>query len=44
MNVYLRDFADIPLGMASDFGIKYVALDICVLSLRSHLVGVIEIR
>eukprot|EP01033_Poteriospumella_lacustris_P019060 gene19060-13754_t len=34
----------IPLVMASDFGIKHIAPDICALSLRSRLVGVIEIK
>jgi hypothetical protein len=43
----LRDIANamgIPLELASDFGIKHVAPDICVLSLGSRLVGVVEIK
>eukprot|EP01036_Dinobryon_divergens_P032238 gene32238-41783_t len=47
VKIYLRDIANamgIPLEMASDFGIKHVAPDICVLSVGSRLVGVIEIK
>ena len=47
VKIFLRDIANamgIPLEMASDFGIKHVAPDICVLSLRKRLVGVVEIK
>lgn len=47
VKIFLRDIANamgIPLVMASDFGIKHVAPDICVLTLGSRLVGVIEIK
>lgn len=47
VKTFLRDIANamgIPLEMASDFGIKHVAPDICVLSLGSRLVGVVEIK
>eukprot|EP01035_Chromulina_nebulosa_P023684 gene23684-30716_t len=47
VKTFLRDIANamgIPLEMASDFGIKHVAPDICVLSVGSRLVGVIEIK
>ena len=47
VKIFLRDIANamgIPLEMASDFGIKHVAPDICVLSLGKRLVGVVEIK
>jgi hypothetical protein len=47
VKTFLRDVANamgIRLKMASDFGIKHVAPDICVLSVGSRLVGVIEIK
>jgi hypothetical protein len=47
VKTFLRDIANamgIPLEMASDFGIKHVAPDICVLSLGKRLVGVVEIK
>jgi len=47
VKIFLRDIANamgIPLEMASDFGIKHVAPDICVLSLGSRIVGVVEIK
>eukprot|EP00601_Ochromonadales_sp_CCMP2298_P024629 CAMPEP_0173282286 /NCGR_PEP_ID=MMETSP1143-20121109/6724_1 /TAXON_ID=483371 /ORGANISM="non described non described, Strain CCMP2298" /LENGTH=568 /DNA_ID=CAMNT_0014219817 /DNA_START=38 /DNA_END=1742 /DNA_ORIENTATION=- len=47
VKTFLRDVANamgIPLELASDFGIKHVAPDICVLSLGSRLVGVVEIK
>jgi len=47
VKIFLRDVANamgIPLEMASDFGIKHVAPDICVLSLGKRLVGVVEIK
>ena len=47
VKTFLRDIANamgIPLELASDFGIKHVAPDICVLSLGSRLVGVVEIK
>eukprot|EP01036_Dinobryon_divergens_P031811 gene31811-41286_t len=47
VKTFLRDIANamgIPLEMASDFGIKHVAPDICALSVGSRLVGVIEIK
>lgn len=47
VKIFLRDIANamgIPLELASDFGIKQIAPDICVLSLGSRLVGVVEIK
>ena len=47
VKTFLRDIANamgIPLEMASDFGIKHVTPDICVLSLGQRLVGVVEIK
>jgi hypothetical protein len=47
VKTFLRDIANamgIPLELVSDFGIKHVAPDICVLSLGSRLVGVVEIK
>ena len=47
VKIFLRDVANamgIPLEMASDFCIKHVAPDICILTLGSRLVGVVEIK
>lgn len=47
VKMFLRDVANamgIQLMMTSDFGIKHVAPDICVLSMGSRLVGVVEIK
>ena len=47
VKTFLRDIANamsIPLEMASDFGIKHVAPDICVPRVGRRLVGVVEMK
>lgn len=47
VRIFLGDIANamgIPFNMATDFGIKHVAPDICVLTLGGRLVGVVEIK
>lgn len=47
VKTFIRDIANamgIPLELATNFGIKHVAPDICILSLGKRLVGVVEIK